>query len=79
MVIEQGHTRLKFTNKQGIDLGNSDWIAGVDHDNTCQNDQHDSSEDKESNSDNEDHMPEAETGWESSDDKSEKDENEQCH
>ena len=30
MTIEQGHHQLKFANEKGIELGNFDWIAGVD-------------------------------------------------
>ena len=69
MAIKQGHTRLKFTKKQCVELSNSDWIAGVDYDNMHQNNQHISDEDNKSNSDDDEYTPEAETGWESSDDK----------
>ena len=37
VAIKQGHTCLKFTNKKGIGLGNSDWITGVDCNNLCEN------------------------------------------
>ena len=43
LAIKQGHTRLKITNKKGIELGNSDWIAGVD----CEDDSHNNNENKD--------------------------------
>ena len=61
MTIEQGCTRLEFTNKWGVKLGNSDWIAGVDCDDMWQNEQQDLDEDDESNGKDEDYTPEAET------------------
>ena len=64
MAIKQGHNQLKFTIKQGDEPGNSDWIAGVDCDDTHENNQNNSSEDKDSDSEDEDCMPEVETDWE---------------
>ena len=68
MAIKQGCTCLKFTNKKGIELRNSDWIAGVDHNNPCKNQNN-----EESNSDDDDsdekHTPELEQ-CESNDDSS---------
>ena len=54
---EQGHTRLKFTNKKGIKLGNSDWITGVDHDNSCQNNNNNDEDSDDDNSNDKSHTP----------------------
>ena len=32
MALKQGINKVKFTNKKGLDIPNSDWIAGVDYD-----------------------------------------------
>ena len=53
MAIEQGHTCLKFTNKKGIELGNSDWIAGVDCDNSHKNQNKEESDSNNDSTDNE--------------------------
>ena len=37
VAIKQGHTHLKFSNKKGIKLDNSDWIAGADCNDLCKN------------------------------------------
>ena len=50
MAIEQGHHQLKFNNKKGIELGNSDWIAGVD----CKDDSHQNQQNDEESDSNDD-------------------------
>ena len=47
MVRGQGITKVKFTNKRGMQLPHSNWLAGVDHDENC-------SEDEDSDDDNDD-------------------------
>ena len=42
MAYDQGITFVKFTNKDGIQLPNIDWIVGVDH-----NDYYNDEEDKD--------------------------------
>ena len=68
MAIEQGCTCLKFTNKKGIKPGNSDWIAGVDCNNLCKN-QNNEESDGNDNSTDDKHTPELEQ-CESEDDSS---------
>ena len=53
MAIEQGHHQLKFTNKKDIELGNSDWIAGVDYDNPHQNNNNEEESDSDDSADKE--------------------------
>ena len=61
MGTEQRHTRLKFTNKQDVELGDSDWTTGVDCDNTCQsNNQNNLDEDSDNDSNDKECTPEAE-------------------
>ena len=60
MIIELGHCQLKFNNEKGIELGNSDWIARVDHDDLlCQNNTNEDERDGKS-SDDESCMPDLE-------------------
>ena len=47
MAKDQGITKIKFTNKRGMQLPHSDWLAGVD----CNNNHF---EDKESDDDDDD-------------------------
>ena len=52
MAIDQGITHLKFTNKNGIELPNTDWIAGVDYDDVFEN-----NNDEDSQAEDEDYRP----------------------
>ena len=83
LAVKQGHTRLKSTNKKGIELGNSDWIAGVD----CEDDSHNHNENEDDNdsTDSSDEEctpdPECTTDTDDSDDDSndKSDDNDDCN
>ena len=53
MAIEQGHTCLKFANQKGVECVNSDWIAGVDYDNLCENQNNEESDSNNDSTDDE--------------------------
>ena len=59
MAVKQGFTWLKFTNKKGVELPNTNWIAGVDYDDDLyhQNDASENNKD-EDESEDEDFIPE---------------------
>ena len=40
-------------NQKGIELGNSDWIAGVDYNDSCQNNNNDEESDSNESKDDE--------------------------
>ena len=79
MAIEQGYTRLKFTNKKGIELGNSDWIAGVDYeDDPCNDDENEDDNDSSDSSD-EEHTPNLECALDTDDSDDESDDDDDCN
>jgi len=47
MAKDQGIAEVKFTNKRGMQLPHSDWLAGVDYDNDCFEDEQSDDEDNE--------------------------------